>query len=57
MHMESKWARIHPDGAMSNVTKGPLALTARSVHLWLLHGITGNARKVFAILHIRWYTS
>ncbi len=29
MHMESKWVRIHPGGAMSNVTKGPLALTAR----------------------------
>ncbi len=29
MHMESKWVRIHPGRAMSNVTKGPLALSAR----------------------------
>lgn len=28
MHMDSKWVRIHPGGTMSNVTKGPLALSA-----------------------------
>lgn len=27
MHMESKWVRIRPGGSMSNVTKGPLALS------------------------------
>lgn len=30
MHMESKWVRIRPGAAMSNVTKGPLALSARN---------------------------
>lgn len=29
MHMDSKWVRVHPGSAMSNVTKGPLALSAR----------------------------
>lgn len=29
VHMESKWVRIHPGGVASNVTKGPLALSAR----------------------------
>lgn len=29
VHMDSKWVRIEPGSAMSNVTKGPLALAAR----------------------------
>ncbi|MBO5282013.1 MAG: hypothetical protein J6B43_02620, partial [Lachnospiraceae bacterium] len=28
MHMESRWVRIRPGSSMSNVTRGPLALSA-----------------------------
>lgn len=31
MHMESKWVRIHPGGSNSNVSRGPLALSAREL--------------------------